>query len=107
MLKNGLLVLLTMFVMLSFAQKKEKKSDIKTVTYSCNLHCHSCQEKVEHNIAFEKGVKAITADVESQTVTVTYKTKKNTKEGIQKAIKDLGYKVEVIEPKKTTEKKKK
>jgi len=106
MLKNGLLVVLMMLVMTSFSQKQEKKSDVKTVTYSCNMHCHSCQEKIEHDIAFEKGVKAITADVETQTVTVTYKTKKNSKEGIKKAISDLGYKVEVIEPKKETEKKK-
>ena len=106
MLKNGFLVVLMMTVMASFAQKQEKKSDVKTVTYSCNMHCHSCQEKIEHNIAFEKGVKAITADVENKTVTVTYKTKKNSEEGIKKALIDLGYKVEVIEPKKEVEKKK-
>ncbi len=105
MLKNGLLVIMIMFVMTSFAQEQKKGKKLKTVTYSCNMHCVSCQQKIEHNMAYEKGVKAIIADKDEQTVTVTYRTDKNSDEGLKKAIIDLGYKVEIVEKQKATDKK--
>ena len=99
MIKNGLLMVMMIFVMTSFAQeqKKANKKELKTVTYKCNMHCHSCQEKIEHNIAFEKGVKAITTDIDDNTVTVTYKTDKSSAEKIKKAIIDLGYTAKIQE----------
>jgi len=99
MIKNGLLVIMMVFVMTSFAQEQKKASnkELKTVTYKCNMHCTSCQEKIEHNIAFEKGVKAITTDIEDNTVTVTYKTDKSSAEKIKKAIIDLGYTAKIQE----------
>ena len=105
MFKNGLLVVMIMFVMTSFAQEQKKGKELKTVTYSCNMHCVTCQGKIEHNLAYEKGVKAIIADKDEQTVTVTYRTDKNSEESIKKAIIDLGYKAEIIEKQKATEKK--
>jgi len=101
MVKNRLLIIVMMFMITGFAQEQTKKvkKEVKTVTYKCNMHCHSCQEKIEHNIAFEKGVKAITTDIDDNTVTVTYRTDKNTEEDIQKAIVKLGYTAEVEEPK--------
>lgn len=109
MIRNGLLVIMMVFVMTSFAQeqKQASKKELKTVTYKCNMHCTSCQEKIEHNIAFEKGVKAITTDIEDNTVTVTYKIDKSSDEAIQKAIIDLGYtaKIQEKEDKKKVEKK--
>ena len=40
------------------AQKKNKKSkELKEVTWTVNLHCENCVEKVNENLAFEKGVK--------------------------------------------------
>jgi copper chaperone CopZ len=89
-----------------FAQDKKLKKKLETTTYSCNMHCGSCQNKIEHNISFEKGVKAVTSDLEKQTVTVTYRADKSSKEAIKKALVDLGYKPEIIEkPAKKTENK--
>lgn len=96
MLKQGLMVILMMFMMTGFAQEQKKtKKEVKTVTYECSMHCGSCQQKIEHNIAFEKGVKAVTTDLAKNTVTVTYKSDKNSEKGIQDALKKLGYKAEV------------
>lgn len=97
MLKNGLLVIMMIFVMTAFSQEKTKTKKLETTTYSCNMHCVTCQQKIEHSISFEKGVKAVTADVDSQSVTVTYKTDKSSKEAIKTALEKMGYKIEVIE----------
>lgn len=96
MLKQGLMVILMVFMMTGFAQEQKKnKKEVKTTTFECSMHCGSCQKKIEHNIAFEKGVKAVTTDLKDQTVTVTYRSDKNTETGVQDALKKLGYKATI------------
>jgi copper chaperone CopZ len=102
-MKNVLLIVLMVLTTSIFAQEKKANKAIETTTYTCNMHCASCQEKIEHNIAFEKGVKAVTSDLDDQTVTVTYRTDKSSKEAVKKALVDLGYKVEVVEKEKKKE----
>ncbi|MBN2668553.1 MAG: heavy-metal-associated domain-containing protein [Bacteroidales bacterium] len=84
-----------------FGQDEKIEKTFKTVTFTCNMHCQSCQEKIEHNMAFEKGVKAVTTDLDEQKVRITYRTDKNSDEKLKKALKDLGYEAEIVtdEPK--------
>jgi copper chaperone CopZ len=42
------------------------------VLFSVNMDCEKCQKKIEKNIAFEKGVKAIDVKLDEKTVAVTY-----------------------------------
>lgn len=86
----GTMFLLT-FATGAFAQKKE----IKTVVYDVSVHCNSCKTKIERDVAFEKGVKEITASVEDKTVTVKYDSRKTDSDKIAGAIKKLGYEVKV------------
>ena len=51
--------------------------------------------KIEKNIAFEKGVKALSVDLDAKTVKVTYTKAKNDVAKLQKAIEKLGYEVAV------------
>ncbi len=92
-MKQLLLVMLMSIMTISFAQDQQKKKKFETVTFSCNMHCVSCEKKIEHNISFEKGVRDVQADVTKHTVTVQYRPNKNDKESIKKAIEKLGYKV--------------
>lgn len=82
----------------------QKKDETKEVCISASLHCTSCQKKVEREIAFEKGVKTVTANLEQKTVTIKYDPSKNTDEKLAEALKKLGYEVKII--KKEEEKKK-
>lgn len=41
-------------------------------TTSPQMHCENCENKIKGNLRFEKGVKKIVTDIDSQTVTVTY-----------------------------------
>ena len=84
-----------------FAQEKKSQKKNETVKYWVSMDCEKCKAKIEKNIAFEKGVKDMLVDLETKTVTITYKTKKTSPEKLEKALKDLDYKVErVIEEKK-------
>lgn len=74
---------------------KEVKNDLTTVVLSATIHCDNCKKKIEKNMAFEKGVKEIKVDVNSKTITITFKSNKNTPEGIKKSLKKLGYDSEI------------
>ncbi len=76
----------------------QKKDEIKEVTISATLHCKSCQKKVEREIAFEKGVKSVTTNLEEKTVTIKYDPSKNTDEKLAEALKKLGYEVKILKP---------
>lgn len=79
-----------------YAQKKVDK----TVVYEVSMHCKSCKAKIERDIAFEKGVKEVSASVDEKLVTVKYDETKTTPEKIAEAIKKLGYEAKVVEEKK-------
>lgn len=76
---------------LNAQEKKDNKAKVETAVYDVALHCANCQAKVEKTIPFEKGVKDVAVNLETKTVTVKFDPKKNTAEGIRKAIEKLGY----------------
>lgn len=72
----------------ALAVQAQKKGE-KTVTFNVKMHCASCQNKLEKNIPYEKGVKDLKVDLKANTVAVTFKEDKNSAENIQKAIEKL------------------
>lgn len=68
------------------------KGEVKTVTFHVpQLECQNCEAKVKKNISFEKGVKAISTNVEQRSVTITYNPNKTTVEKLQAGFKKFGY----------------
>lgn len=53
--------------------------------------CEMCKETIEKFMAFEKGVKKSSLDVDSKILTVTYNPEKTTPEKIRKAVSKSGY----------------
>ncbi|SMO44441.1 Copper chaperone CopZ [Saccharicrinis carchari] len=88
-------LLLFMGMASTFAKDDPK---LKKVTYTCNVDCHTCKEKIMKNIPYEKGVKKVEVDIKNQLVTVTFRKDKNTTEKINKAIDKLGYQAKVKQP---------
>jgi len=70
---------------------QDKKNKTETVEIKSSVVCGMCKEKIEKELAFEKGVKAIDVDLKAQIVTVTFNTKKTDKEKIKVAITKIGY----------------
>ncbi len=73
--------------------------DIKTVvvTTEPQMHCESCEKKIKNNLRFEKGVKKIETNIETQTVTITYDADKTTVEKLLKSFEKFNYKARKLE----------
>ena len=72
-------------------QKEGKEIKVDTVKIQTSAICGMCKERIEHNLAFEKGVKYVDLDKETKVVTIAYKTDKTDKETLKKAVTKIGY----------------
>lgn len=88
-----LLFFLAAFNSTSIAQTAEVK--IKT-----SAECEECKERIEKMLAFEKGIKSSTLNLEDQVVTVVYYDKRTNPQKIREAISNIGYDADEIKAKK-------
>ena len=98
LLLSGLFLITVVFGLNAQNQTKEKKT--AEVTFNVSMHCKSCQEKIERNIPFEKGVKDVIVNLEKKTVKVIYNPLKTNEEKLKKAFENLDYVCEIINDKK-------
>lgn len=84
------LLLLLIFPVALLAQEK-KKSKTDKVEIQTSAICGMCKDRLEKNLAFEKGVKSVSLDDETKIITIEYKRGKNDKEKLKKAISKIGY----------------
>lgn len=68
-----------------------KESKIDTLKVQTSAVCKMCKERLEHDMAFEKGVKAVNLNMEDKVLTVVYRNDKTTEEELKKAITEIGY----------------
>lgn len=83
-----LIALVSLFATNIKAQKKNETAEIKIKT---SAQCNMCKAALEKAMAYEKGVKSSSLDVETATFTVIYKSNKTTAEKIKNAIVKTGY----------------
>jgi len=83
--------MLTVVILTSSMVVAQTKSGNEKVVFDVNMHCGSCQQKIEKNIAFEKGVKAMEVSLENKTVALTYDASKTSPEKLQASLVKLGY----------------
>lgn len=87
--KINLIIILSFLIVTGVFAKKEK------VTFKVEMDCISCKQKIEKNIAFEKGVKDMDVSFKEKTVTITYDDSKTNVERLQKGFEKIGYKAEI------------
>lgn len=75
------------FILGSFAIQKETK----TIGIKTSAVCAMCKERIERDLVFEKGIKQVNVNLESKTITVTYRVDKTNPQNIRRAIAKLGY----------------
>ena len=97
-------VLALYFVIVSGVYAKDTKNETK-VCFAVTMSCHSCQQKIEKNMAYEKGVKDLEVSLDNETVIITYRPDKTDEEQLKAALQKLGYKVVKIETQPIKEKK--
>ena len=77
------------------AQEEEPKE--KEIKIQTSAICGMCEERIESNMAYEKGVKSVVLDDETKIVTIMYKTDKTDPDKLRKAISKLGYDADDVE----------
>lgn len=77
------------------AVKPAKANPIDTlvVTTDPQMHCSNCENRIKQNIRFVKGTKRITTNLDDQTVTIIYDSRKATPQDYTKAFDKIGYSV--------------
>jgi periplasmic mercuric ion binding protein len=76
----------------------DKNTEIKIKTSAV---CGMCKDRIEQGLAFEKGIKDVSLDVETKIATVKYNPAKITPEEIRKLISKLGYDADTVAADKT------
>lgn len=88
--KKNLMLLLSVLLIGGMYAKNEK------AMFKVAMDCNSCKQKIEKNIAFEKGVKALDVNLEKQCVEIMYNDEKTDKVKLQKSFEKIGYKAELV-----------
>jgi copper chaperone CopZ len=86
----------TMFAISPISAKKNDSNKETVIFCVDDMDCQSCKIKIEKNIAFEKGVKAMDVSLEKKIVEVTFDKRKNTVESLQGAFKKIGYEAKLL-----------
>ncbi|WP_018478421.1 heavy-metal-associated domain-containing protein [Pontibacter roseus] len=87
-LQNLGVALLVFFTTLSV---QAQNGNEKTIQIKTSAVCDMCKKSLEKAMAYEKGVKSSTLDVDSKMLTVTFDSKKTNEDKIKKAVNDTGY----------------
>jgi copper chaperone CopZ len=66
--------------------KKIEKIEIQT-----SAQCTICKDRIEKDMAFEKGVKSVDLDLETKFLTVEYRTDKTDPDKLREAVSKIGY----------------
>lgn len=76
---------------ISPARAQEKKKNYEEVQIRTTAVCGMCEERIETNIAFEKGVKKVELDDKTKIVTIGFDPRKTDAGKLRTAISKLGY----------------
>ena len=84
-----IIAIFSILTMNAWAQKE-------TVKIETSAQCEMCKERIEEEMQFTKGVTDANLDVESQILTITFKSKKSNLDKIKRAISLIGYDADEI-----------
>ncbi len=84
-------ILLSGIFLLVLSINTTKAQDVAELKIKTSAICDMCKETMEKHMAFEKGVKKSSLDVDSKILTVTYNLTKITPEQIRAAVSKSGY----------------
>ena len=93
-MKKIIIALFSILTINAWAQKE-------TVQIKTSAQCEMCKDRIVEELQFTKGVTAVALDVESQMLTVTFKTKKNSVENIRTIISSIGYDADEVRAEKS------
>ncbi|MBC5994594.1 heavy-metal-associated domain-containing protein [Pontibacter cellulosilyticus] len=88
---KSLLVVLTLALMSFGANAQTQNKNEQTVKIKTSAVCDMCKTTLEKAMAYEKGVKASSLDVDSKVLTVVFDSRKTNVDNLRKAVNETGY----------------
>ncbi len=88
-MKHLLTALTLLLALTASAQESSKK--VATIDILTSAECGMCEERIEQEIAFHKGVKDVDLDVETKVLHITYRADKVSPETLRNAVAKIGY----------------
>ena len=85
------LILVAAFALLSFSAQAQESKKSETIEIKTSAQCGMCKKRIETAIYELKGIKSANVDLETQIITVIFKTKNTSADEIRKAISKVGY----------------
>lgn len=73
----------------------QSKND-KVVYFKSSMDCHACEKTLYDHLRFEKGVKDLAVDLESNTVKIVYVANRSDETALQKSIEKKGYEAQKL-----------
>lgn len=89
-MKNIITITLIALTTLFTANLKAQKTN-DTIKIKTSAQCEMCKQRLEKSMAYEKGIKSSSLDVNTAIFTVVYKPNKTTPDKIKSAIIKTGY----------------
>lgn len=86
-MRKLIIILFSVLTVNAWAQKE-------TVSILTSAECYEgpcCKDRIEQEMQFTRGVTAVSLDIESSVLTVTFKTKKTDADKLRKLIASIGY----------------
>ncbi|UKN02552.1 cation transporter [Paracrocinitomix mangrovi] len=88
-MKNILSIIFVLFLSASFGQEKAPK--VQQISFKTSAQCGMCKERIEEELNYTKGIIFAELDVDSQILTVKYKTKFLNQEKVKYLVTKIGY----------------
>ena len=92
---SSVILLITVMIFSSIASLGQQKK-IDTVAIKTSAVCGMCKERIEGGLAFEKGVKSSTLDVDTKVATIIYNPAKTSPAQLRQMLSKLGYDADTI-----------
>jgi len=86
-LKKLIIALFSILTINAWAQKET----VEILTSASCFEGLCCKERIEEEMQFTRGVTAVDLDIESQVLSVTFKTKKTDIDKLRQVISSIGY----------------
>jgi len=88
---------LMLIIMLALSATAQEEQKTKEITIKSSVVCKMCKERIEHDMAFEKGVKEVTVNLKEKEIDITYRTDKTNPDKLRTAISKIGYDADDVE----------
>lgn len=87
----SLAIVMLAFVMPYSGLSQESNDRFETVEIQTSAICGMCKDRIEKEMAFERGVRKVELDSKTKIVTIEFRSGRTDKEKLKKAISKIGY----------------